>query len=131
MPAAKNTAKPKTIDEYLAPLAADKRAALQKLRRTIRAVMPKAEEVISYSLPAFRLDGRVIIWIGAGAEHCAIYGPNPGLDDELSKYDVSKGTIRFQPDRPLPDSLVRKIVKARVARNASRAKQPKKGKRRA
>jgi uncharacterized protein YdhG (YjbR/CyaY superfamily) len=119
MPAArKSTAKPKTIDDYLAPLAADKRAALQKL-----------EEVISYSLPAFRLDGRVIIWIGAGAEHCAIYGPNPGLDDELSKYDVSKGTIRFQPDRPLPDSLVRKIVKARVARNASRAKPAKKPKR--
>ena len=129
MPAARKTAKPKTIDEYLAPLSADKRAALQKLRKTIRAVMPKAEEVISYSLPAFKLDGRVIIWIGAGAQHCAIYGPNPGLDDELSRYDVSKGTIRFQPDRPLPDSLVRKIVKVRVARNASRAKQAKKARR--
>ena len=112
--------KPVTIDDFLAPLSADKRAALQKLRRTIRSVVPEAEECISYGIPAFRLNGRVVIWIGAGANHCAIYGTNPGLEEELSGYDTNKGTIRFPPDRPLPETLVRKIVKARVARNRAR-----------
>ena len=113
------TTKPRarTVDEYLAALDDDKRAALERLRRTIRAAVPRAEECISYQLPAFRLDGRILVWFGAGANHCAFY---PGAVvqahvRELEDYETSKGTIRFQPDHPLPAALVRNLVKARVA----------------
>ncbi|MGZ4777652.1 MAG: iron chaperone [Thermoanaerobaculia bacterium] len=113
-------AKPETIDEYLAVLSEDKRAALERLRRIIRAAVPKAEEGISYQIPAFRLDGKWFVWFGAGANHCAIYGMGGAFQDELADYDTSgKGTIRFQPDNPLPATLVRKMVKARIAARKS------------
>ena len=117
-------AKPKTIDEYLATVSVDKRAALEKLRKTIKAVAPKAEECISYGLAAFRLDGRVLVAFGAAANHCAFY-PGSGAtvaahEDLLKDYDTSKGTIRFQADKTLPVALVRKLVKARIAENVSR-----------
>jgi len=111
-----------TIDEYLAALSDDKRAALERLRKTIRAAAPKAEECISYQLPAFRLDGRMLVAFGARANHCAFYPMSPSTveahKDELKNYDTSKGTIRFQADSPLPATLVRKLVKARIAENA-------------
>ena len=108
--------KPATIDEYLAALSNDKRAALERLRRIIRAAVPKAEEGISYQIPAFRVDGKWFVWFGAGANHCAIYGMGAAYKDELRDYDTSgKGTIRFQPDNPLPAALIRKLVKARIA----------------
>jgi uncharacterized protein YdhG (YjbR/CyaY superfamily) len=114
-------ANPKTIDDYLAALGADQRAALERLRKIILTAAPKAEECISYQLPAFRLDGRMLVWFGATTKHCAFY---PGAvveahKDELKSFDTSKGTIRFQPDRPLPATLIRKLVKARIARNAA------------
>lgn len=112
----------RTIDEYLAALSPDKRAALQRLRRIIRAAAPGAEERISYGLPAFRLDGSMLVWFGAAANHCAFY-PGAVVDahrGELEGYDTGKGTIRFQADYPLPAALVRKLVKARIARNAAR-----------
>jgi uncharacterized protein YdhG (YjbR/CyaY superfamily) len=112
--------KPKTIDEYLAALPEDKRAALEKLRRTIRAAAPKAEECISYGLAAFRQDGPLVAF-GAGANHCAFYLMSSSTveahKDELEGYDTSKGTIRFPADKPLPAALVRKLVKARIAEN--------------
>ena len=115
------TTRPKTIDEYLAALSDDKRAALQKLRKTIRAAAPKAEECISYQLPAFRLNGMLVAF-GATSNHCAFYPMSSSTvaayKDELRDYDTSPGTIRFQPDRPLPAALVRKLVKARIAENA-------------
>jgi uncharacterized protein YdhG (YjbR/CyaY superfamily) len=114
--------RPTTIDEYLAPLSEDKRAALERLRKIIRAAAPKAEECISYQLPAFRLDGKCFIWMGAAANHCAVYGVGGADADELKDYDTSKGTIRFQPDKPLPATLVRKLVKARIAKNAAKQK---------
>jgi len=113
-------AKPKTIDEYLAALNNDKRAALERLRKTIRAAAPRAEECISYQLPAFRLDGKWLVWFGAAANHCAIYGVVEAHKDERKDYDTSgKGTIRFQADNPLPATLVRKLVKARIAKNTA------------
>src|SRR3954465_4172066 len=103
----------KTIDGYLATLSSDKRGALENLTRTSHTIIPRAEECISYQLPAFRIHGKVLIWFGAGANHCALY---PGaiierFRDELAQYQTSKGTIRFQPDHPLPVALVRKLVK--------------------
>jgi uncharacterized protein YdhG (YjbR/CyaY superfamily) len=110
--------KPKTIDEYLAGLSADKRVALEKLRKAIRAAAPKAEECISYGLAAFRLNGKFLVAVAAAANHCAFYPgafPIKAYKDELKKYDTSKGTIRFQASNPLPTALVRKLVRARIA----------------
>jgi len=113
--------KHKTIDEYLAALSQDKRAALEKLRKTIRAAAPKAEECISYQLAAFRLNGRMLVALGATAKHCAFYLMSSSTvgahKDELKDYDTSKGTIRFPADKPLPAGLVHKLVKARIAEN--------------
>jgi uncharacterized protein YdhG (YjbR/CyaY superfamily) len=109
---------PTTIDEYLARLDDDQRAALQRVREIVRKVAPKAEECISYQLPAFRVDGRCVLWFGAAARHCALYGVH---DQELHGYATSgRGTLRFTPDAPLPATLVRKLVKARIAQNAAR-----------
>ncbi len=118
----KSKGKVRTIDDYLAVLSDDKRAALERLRRTIRAAAPGAEECISYQLPAFRLDGRFLLAFGAAAKHCAFYPGTvvEGFKDDLADYDTSKGTIRFQPNRPLPAALVRKLVKARIAKSAAR-----------
>jgi uncharacterized protein YdhG (YjbR/CyaY superfamily) len=110
--------KPGTIDEYLEPLDREKRGALEKLRKTIRSAAPSAEECISYGIPAFRLGGRLLLAFGAGANHCAFYPgalPLKAHEKELEAYDTSKGTIRFQAERPLPATLVRKLVKTRVA----------------
>lgn len=109
------------IDNYLAALSPDKRAALTKLRKIIRTAVPRAEECISYQFPAFRLDGRVLVWFGAATHHCAFYPgalPIEAHKRELKGYDTSKGTIRFQPDRPLPALLVRRLVQARIAEYA-------------
>jgi uncharacterized protein YdhG (YjbR/CyaY superfamily) len=110
-------------EDYLAGLPDDQRAALEKLRRTIRAAAPRAEECISYQLPAFRLDGKVLVLFGATAKHCSFF-PGSGTaveahKDALRGYSTSKGTIRFAADKPLPAALVRKIVKYRIAENAA------------
>ncbi len=87
------SAQPKTIDEYLAPLSNEKRAALEKLRRAIKSAAPKAEECISYQNPAFRLGGRMLVAFGAAANHCAFY---PGAfpvevhKDVLKAYDTTE-----------------------------------------
>lgn len=114
-------AKPRTIDEYLAPLSTEKRAALEKLRRAIKSAAPEAEECISYRIPTFRLHGRMLVSFGAAANHCAFYPgsyPIEAHKKDLEAYDTSKGTIRFPAERPLPATLVRKLVKARIAEQA-------------
>ena len=112
-------AKPTTIDECLAPLAEDQRAALEKLRKTIHSAVPEAEECISYGLAAFRLNGKPLVGFGASAKHCALYLMSgsivESLQDDLKKYDTSKGTIRFAADKPLPVALVKKLLRARIA----------------
>lgn len=110
--------KARTIDEYLAPLSDEKRAALEKLRGAIQSAAPAAEECISYQIPGFRLGGRLLVSFGAAANHCAFYPgayPVKAHEDELAAYETSKGTIRFRPERPLPAALVRKLVKSRIA----------------
>jgi uncharacterized protein YdhG (YjbR/CyaY superfamily) len=121
-------AKPRTIDEYLAAVSEDKRAALEQLRQAIRAAAPEAEEYISYQLAAFRQNG-MLVGFGATANHCAFYLMSSSTveahKDELKDYDTSKGTIRFQADRPLPVALVRKLVQARLAENVGRRRKAK------
>lgn len=113
--------KAKTIDQYLAPLSADQRAALEKLRKSIRAAAPKAVECISYQIPAFRLNGRLLVGFGAAAKHCSFYPgayPIEACKAALKGYGLSKGTIRFPADKPLPAALVRRLVKARIEQYA-------------
>jgi len=119
MPLAKR--KPQTIDEYLATAKPDQRRTLAKLRKTIHAVAPKVEECISYGIPAFRLNGRSLVFFGAWANHCSFY---PGSSTTLKKFrgdlkefQTTNATVRFSPDNPLPITLVKKLVKARIAEN--------------
>ena len=118
------SAKARNIDEYLRPLSNEKRTALQKLRKDIRAAAPGAEEVISYGIPAFRLGGRLLVGFGAAAKHCAFYPGSHPIEahrKELAAYDTSKGTIRFPPTHSLPATLVRKLVKTRIAEYAPKS----------
>ena len=110
--------KPKTHDDYLKTVSDDKRAALEKLRKSIKAAAPEAEECISYQLPAFRLNGKLLVAYGAAASHCAFYSGCvlKALKDERKDYDTGKGTLRFRADEPLPPALVRKLVKLGIAK---------------
>lgn len=111
--------RPKTIDEYLATVEAAPRAALQKLRKVIQAAAPKAVEGICYGLPAFRFDGRPLVCFRATASHCAFHPMSGDIvaahRAALKAFSTSKGTVRFQPEKPLPAALVRKLVRARIA----------------
>src|SRR5688572_8719479 len=104
---------PDTIDAYLAPLPAEQRMALEKIRKAIHAAAPRAQECFSYGLPAFRDAGGLVAGFGAGARHCAYYPMSgsvvAGLESELKGYATSKGAIRFEARKPLPASLVRKL----------------------
>ncbi len=112
------------VDAYLANAPDPMRATLQDLRRIIRAAAPQAEEVISYGIPAFRQDG-VLVFYAAFRDHCSFF-PGSVLTTrkfaaELKPFAVTKGTVHFTPERPLPAGLVTRIVKARVAENHERA----------
>lgn len=110
----------RTVAEYLAAVPAKQRAALRRLRKYILAAAPGAEDCISYRMPAVRYRGKVLVWYGASASHCAFYpgGLVKEFAAELAKFSTSKGTVRFQPEAPLPAALIRKLVKARIARTA-------------
>jgi uncharacterized protein YdhG (YjbR/CyaY superfamily) len=112
--------KPKTIDEYLATVSDDEsRRALEALREQIRAIIPKAEECISYNLPAFRLNGAVVAGFCATAKGCS-YFPFSGrtlttLARDVAAYDQTKGSLHFSPGKPLPEKLVKKLIVTRIA----------------
>ena len=113
------TTRPRTIDDYLAGLSVENRAALQKVRRAIRTAAPKAEECINYGMPAFRLNGKCIAGFRAAKDHCSFH-PMSGatvatLKSELAGYDTSPGTIRFLAHAPLPTTLIRRLIRARIA----------------
>ena len=121
-PAAK-TAPAKTVDDYIAAAPKDKRAALTRLRRTIKAAAPKATESISYGIVGFKQNGKPLLYFGYAKAHCALYGSFGAYAAELKAYDLRKGTIRFPADKPLPDRLVTRIVKARIAEVEKSAKR--------
>ena len=120
-PAAAKTAPPATIDEYLEEVPEPARTTLNKIRATIRSVVPaEATEAISYRIPTFKYKGGLIAF-AAFSKHCSVF-PMSGrvittLQKELRGYEVSKGTIRFPMDKPLPATLLKKIVRARIAEN--------------
>jgi uncharacterized protein YdhG (YjbR/CyaY superfamily) len=116
--AAKRNAVPKNTDEYLARVPEPARSTLKKVRAAIRsAVPPEATEAISYGMPAFKYKG-VLVWFAAFSNHCSLF-PNAAVIEafrnELKGFVISKGTIQFPVDKPLPASLVKKLLKARLA----------------
>jgi len=119
----KRSARAETVDCYLATLPEDARAALAKLRKTIKAAAPKATEVISYQIPTFKYEGMLVAF-AAFEGHCGFYIMSPKVLSahaaELKDYELNKASIRFPANKPLPTALVTKLVKARVAENETR-----------
>jgi uncharacterized protein YdhG (YjbR/CyaY superfamily) len=105
------------IDDALSILTADQRAALESLRKAILSAMPDAEEVISYQVPMFKRNGRGVISMSAKKDYCSLHLMSPPLAKAMEKElkPCLKGvTLHFNPDKPLPAALVRKIVRARL-----------------
>jgi uncharacterized protein YdhG (YjbR/CyaY superfamily) len=115
--AARSKTNPKTVDEYLVRVPEPARSTLNKIRSTIRSAVPaETEEVISYGIPAFKFK-QVVVWYAAFSDHCSLFPTASVIDmfkDELKSYRVSKGTIHFPVDKPLPATLLKKMVRARL-----------------
>jgi uncharacterized protein YdhG (YjbR/CyaY superfamily) len=113
------------IDEYIAAFPKQIQDILQKLRRTIKEAAPQAQETISYQMPAFKLNG-ILVYFAAFKDHVGFFPTSSGVaafEKELSEYKISKGTIRFPLDKPIPFDLVTKIVKYRVNENLQKKRQ--------
>jgi uncharacterized protein YdhG (YjbR/CyaY superfamily) len=120
------TPTPKTVDDYLAGVPEPAHSTLQRVRAAIRSVLPaEATEVISYGIPAFTYKGP-LVWFAAFSNHCSLF---PGasvikeFEGELKAYKISKGTIQFPVDKPLPAALVKKMVKMRLAEKGQKKKR--------
>jgi uncharacterized protein YdhG (YjbR/CyaY superfamily) len=114
---------PKTVDAYLARVPEPARGTLNKIRAAIRSAAPReATEIISYGIPAFKHNG-VLVWFAAFSDHCSLFPTAAVIEmfkNELKGFSISKGTIQFPTDKPLPAALVKKMVKARVAQIQSK-----------
>ena len=124
--AAKTKSPPRNVDEYLGRVPEPARSTLNKIRAAIRsAAPPEATETISYGMPAFKHNG-ILVWFAAFSNHCSLFPTAAvieALKNELRGFRVSKGTVQFPTDKPLPAALVKKIVKLRVAQNESRKRR--------
>jgi uncharacterized protein YdhG (YjbR/CyaY superfamily) len=113
------------VDDYLAALSDEQRVALQHLRETIRSIIPDAQEVMSYGMPGFRIDGEVVAGYAAFRHHLS-YFPHSGsvlaeCIDDVASYKQTKSSLHFSAAQPLPTALVRNLIRAR------RAQQPQRG----
>ncbi len=119
------TAPPKDMDDYLASVPEEARTTLEKLRRTIKAAAPKATEGISYGMPTFYYHGP-LMGFAAFKNHCSLFPMGHSViaayKADLKSYDTAKGTIRFPADEPIPATLVKKLVRARVRENEARSR---------
>ena len=115
--------RPHNIDEYIASFPPEIQAILSKIRSTVRQAAPEAEEVISYNIPAFTLNG-ILVYFAAFKKHIGFYPPVRGdarLEKSISVYAGEKGNLKFPLDQPIPYDLIERIVKLRVKQNASKA----------
>ncbi len=123
----------KSVDEYIATHPEDVQAILRRVRRTIRRVLPGAEEVISYQIPAYRLPVGPVLYFAGWKAHYSLYPATAGvvaaLGDDLAPYEVSKGTIRFPLSQPVPVRLIERIAKVRAKEAAGRARTKSAGRR--
>jgi uncharacterized protein YdhG (YjbR/CyaY superfamily) len=125
----------RTVDEYIAMQPPATQVVLERVRSAIRKAVPDAEECISYQIPAFRLDGRILLYFAGWAEHYSVYPASDAMvaafDGDLDAYRVSKGTLRFPLTEPVPVKLIGRIAKFRAEEFAERkpAKSAKKKKR--
>ncbi len=114
-----------TVPEYLRAVPPKSRAALQKIRRTIKAAAPGAVDAISYGMPAFKYRGRMLVCYAAFKDHCSFFPASYAVITAnraaLKSFETAKGTIRFVPEKPLPVTLVKRMVKARVRETDARA----------
>ena len=118
----KGVSSPESVDKYLATLPKDKRDALAKLRAAIKDAAPGATEGISYQVPVFKLDGKPLVGFGAATAHCTFFlmSTSDAMRARLAAlkgYKLGGGSIQFPADKPLPATLVRTLVKARIAEN--------------
>jgi uncharacterized protein YdhG (YjbR/CyaY superfamily) len=117
---------PKSIDEYLARVPEPARSTLNKVRAAIRsAVPPETKETISYGIPAFK-HKQVLVWFAAFSKHCSLFPTASVIEafrKDLEGFTLSKGTIQFSADKPLPAALVKKLVKARMAQVESKKRR--------
>lgn len=111
------------VDQYLAQLPEDQRAALEKLRQTIKKLVPEVEEFISYKMPAYRYHG-MLCGFAAFKKHCSYFPwDSKTVEDfktELKDFKTSAGTIQFTPEKPIPDALLKKILQARIKANTNK-----------
>jgi uncharacterized protein YdhG (YjbR/CyaY superfamily) len=118
--AAKRSGAPKNVDEYLAGVPEPARSTLNRMRAAIRSALPpEATETISYRIPAFKCK-KVLVWFAAFSDHCSLFPTASVIEAfkrELKGFSISKGTIHFPTDKPLPTALIKRLVKARVAQN--------------
>jgi uncharacterized protein YdhG (YjbR/CyaY superfamily) len=116
---------PASVDEYLATLPDDRRAAMEQLRQTIRAAAPDAHEQLSYKMPAFKTHGQFLVSYDAYKNHYSLFpasdGVVEGLGEEIQPHLAGRGTIRFPASRPLPLDLIRRIIEIRLGENEARA----------
>ncbi len=127
MPAAIKIKPPKNTDEYIAGFPEDKAEILEKFRATIKKAAPQAEEVISYSIPAFKFNG-LLVWFAGHSKHVGFYPRVSAIEafkKELSMYKGAKGSVQFPFDKPMPLALVARIVKFRVKENLEKDKKKK------
>jgi uncharacterized protein YdhG (YjbR/CyaY superfamily) len=106
------------VDKYLLGIAEPQRSTLKQLRLIIQEILPKAEEVISYGFPGYKLDGKIICGFDGFKNHCSYFPHSslviPALAAELANYQTSKGALQFPVDKPLPKYLVKKLIAIRI-----------------
>ena len=117
--------KPENVDAYIASFPVDAQVLLKQMRKAVKDTAPQAEEIISYGIPAFRFKG-MLVWFAAHTNHIGLYPRGSGIEEfaeQLKGHKVSKGTIQFPLDKPIPVDLIAAIVKFRLEENLRKGRK--------